>query len=94
MKILKSNMVLLHDYFAVYSWLKIVFVGSFKGPLLFFLAFYSHFPLFLCSLLLICAYLILVYSLPVCWQDGGFILEFIRSPRSSNTYHSQVSSIV
>lgn len=50
MKILKSNMILLYDYFAVYSWLKIVFVGSFKGPLLFFLAFYLHFPLFLCSL--------------------------------------------
>lgn len=88
-------MILLYDYFAVYSWLKIVFVGSFKEPLLFSLSFYLHFPLFLfLYLLLIYAYLILVYALPVCWQDGGFILEFIRSPRSSNTYHSQVSSIV
>lgn len=40
---------MLYDYFAVYFWLKIVFVGSFMGPLLFFLAFYLHFPLFLCS---------------------------------------------
>lgn len=26
------------------------------------------------------------------WQDAGFLLDFIRSPRSSYVYHSQVSS--
>lgn len=97
MKLLKSNTILLYDRLPVDSWLNLVLVGSLKGLLLLFLAFYLHFPpphscvLFL---LPICACLVLVYAFPVCWQDGGFILEFIRSPRSSNTYHSQVSNIV
>lgn len=29
--------------------------------------------------------------LPVCWQDAAFILDFIRSPRSSYIFHAQVS---
>lgn len=36
--------------------------------------------------------LILGYVPPVCWQDAAFILDFIRSPRSSYIYHSQVSN--
>lgn len=93
MKLLKSNTIRLCDCLAVDSWFYIVFLGSFKGLLLLFLAFYLHFHS--CVLfLLICACLVLVYAFPVRWQDGGFILEFIRSPRSSNTYHSQVSNLV
>lgn len=38
--------------------------------------------------------LILGCVLPVCWQDAAFILDFIRSPRSSYIYHSQVSNEV
>lgn len=36
--------------------------------------------------------LILGHVLSARWQDAAFILDFIRSPRSSYVYHSQVSS--
>lgn len=48
MKLLKSNTILLSDYLVFYSWLNIVFLGSIKGLLLLFLAFYFQFPPFLC----------------------------------------------
>lgn len=94
-KLLKSNMILFYDYLSVYSWLKILLGFFLKGPLLFFSCLLLAFSPFLCSVPAADLYIFdPVYALPVRWQDGGFILEFIRSPRSSNTYHSQVSDIV
>lgn len=46
---MKSNTILLYDRLPVDSWLNLVFGGSFKGLLLLYLAFYLHFPPFLCS---------------------------------------------